>query len=135
MRSSKKSSACPRSLRILVVDDFRSLADYLASFLCGRGYTAHVAYDGAGALSVAEKFRPNALISDVQMPGMNGFELAQEFAARFPKCGVVLITFDASLAAAAGAVAAYGPRAYKMLPKPVAFDQLLEFLATCKVDD
>lgn len=64
--------------RILVVDDNRDAADSLALLLEHDGAAVDTAYDGREALSAAEKNRPHAVILDIGMPGMDGYEVAAE---------------------------------------------------------
>jgi CheY-like chemotaxis protein len=61
---------------ILVVDDERLVADTLSEILEDSGYFVITAYDGWEALEMANKIRPNYLLTDVLMPRMNGVELA-----------------------------------------------------------
>ena len=68
-----------RSVRVLVVDDECSVADTLALILNRSGHESIAVYSAAEAVSVAGSFKPHALLSDVMMPGMNGFELAALF--------------------------------------------------------
>jgi len=83
-----------KSVRILVVDDYPHMADYLAKILCKKEYTAITAYSAEEALRVAEQFSPHALIADLMMPEMNGTELACAFAEKFPTCRIVLMTAE-----------------------------------------
>lgn len=75
--TSKEStdSAC---WRILVVDDNCDGADTLAAALQCDGHQALAAYDGASALVQAKRWRPDAALVDLSMPGMDGFELARQ---------------------------------------------------------
>lgn len=75
-----------RSIRVLVVDDEPSVADTLALILNRSGHESVAVYSAAEAVTVAAQFRPQALLSDVVMPGMNGFELAHYFAEKFTDC-------------------------------------------------
>lgn len=115
-------------MRILIVDDFPQMADSLAGVLRNNGHAVRVAYNGEEALRVAGAFEPHALISDVHMPGLDGFELAQAFAERFPTCGVLLMTVDSAL------IEHFQGRVYKMIQKPVALEALREFLDSCRPD-
>ena len=63
--------------RILVADDDASISRLLERVL-GREYDVIVASDGTGALALAGQTRPQLLILDVMMPGMDGFSLAQK---------------------------------------------------------
>jgi CheY-like chemotaxis protein len=65
------------SLRVLVVDDNRDAADSLATLLRLWGYDCRVTYDGASALQSAREYRPNCLLLDIHMPGMDGCAVAR----------------------------------------------------------
>ncbi len=66
-----------RPLRVLVVDDNRDAADSLATLLGLWGYDYRVAYDGATGWEVACAYRPDCLLLDIRMPGLDGYTLAQ----------------------------------------------------------
>jgi PAS domain S-box-containing protein len=63
--------------RILVVDDNRDAASSLAMVLRSSGHLAIAAHSGEQALQIAEQERPHAIVLDIGMPQMNGYELAQ----------------------------------------------------------
>jgi signal transduction histidine kinase/DNA-binding response OmpR family regulator len=62
--------------RILVVDDLQASAEKLSTLLQMEGFQVRVAHDGQEALSIAREFRPNVVLLDIGLPGMNGFEVA-----------------------------------------------------------
>jgi two-component system CheB/CheR fusion protein len=62
--------------RLLVVDDNVDAADSLAMLLKLGGQEVRVAYDGPTALLVARAFRPQIVLLDIGMPGMDGYEVA-----------------------------------------------------------
>jgi signal transduction histidine kinase/CheY-like chemotaxis protein len=64
--------------RILVVDDNRDAADSLAMVLSAEGADVRVAYDGAAALAALEQAAPQAMVLDIGMPGMDGYEIARQ---------------------------------------------------------
>jgi PAS domain S-box-containing protein len=68
--------AGPRG-RILVVDDNRDAASSLAMVLRSSGHTALTAYSGVQALELAAKEKPDAIVLDIGMPQMNGYEVAR----------------------------------------------------------
>lgn len=61
----------------LVVDDNSDIAEMLAAVLRHSGYTVSTADSGTGALSAALSKQFDVVVSDIGMPGMNGYELAQ----------------------------------------------------------
>ncbi len=63
--------------RILVIDDHRDSADALKRLLGLFGNEVEVAYDGPGGIAAAQRFRPDVLICDIGLPGMDGFEVAR----------------------------------------------------------
>ncbi len=78
--------------RVLVVDDDATVAATLTAILRIAGYEAVAAYEGLSALSQCEDFRPQVVISDVFMPGMNGVELAIVIQQLYPACTVILFS-------------------------------------------
>jgi PAS domain S-box-containing protein len=70
------SSASVRR-RVLVVDDNKDAAETLAAVLRLRGHEVQVAFDGVTALAAAQASRPDFILLDLGMPGMDGYEVAQ----------------------------------------------------------
>ena len=64
-------------LRVLVVDDNQDAALTLAEVLKAAGYHVETCFDARAAVTAAEYFKPDACVLDINMPGMNGYELAQ----------------------------------------------------------
>ena len=64
--------------RILVVDDDPSILKFVRANLEARGYKTLAAADGEEAIRIAEKEKPNLLILDIVMPGMDGFEVCRK---------------------------------------------------------
>jgi DNA-binding response OmpR family regulator len=62
--------------RVLVVDDDRDLADFLVEALSLHRLNARCAYGGAEALQVADGYRPDALLLDLGMLNIDGFDVA-----------------------------------------------------------
>jgi signal transduction histidine kinase/DNA-binding response OmpR family regulator len=61
--------------RVLVADDNADMREYLHRLLTGRGWTVEVVADGEAALRVARRRRPDLVLADVMMPGLDGFAL------------------------------------------------------------
>ena len=62
---------------ILIADDNRDAADSMAMLLRCAGHQVDVAYDGHEALAAAEQMRPQVMLLDIGMPGMNGYDVAR----------------------------------------------------------
>jgi CheY-like chemotaxis protein len=78
-RGGEDSPSQQRLPRILIVDDSLDSANALAT-LCGKhGYQIQVTYDGETALEVAKTYRPEVVLLDLGMPGLDGVHLARFF--------------------------------------------------------
>src|SRR5690348_16641885 len=84
----------PESARksVLVVDDEEAIRKMLAGFLRSRGYEVEVAADGPAALARLDQAQSDLVLSDVNMPGMNGLELLARIRQAHPDVGVVMLT-------------------------------------------
>jgi two-component system CheB/CheR fusion protein len=63
--------------RVLVVDDNRDAADSLCQLLAARGADARAMYDGRSAIEFMKDMQPHAVVLDIGMPGMDGYEVAR----------------------------------------------------------
>ena len=68
----------PRPVRVLVVDDDRDSVTGLLHLLGDEGFQARGAGAGDEALSVLRSFDPDAVLLDIAMPGLNGWEVARQ---------------------------------------------------------
>ncbi|HEX6290907.1 MAG TPA: response regulator transcription factor [Herpetosiphonaceae bacterium] len=64
-----------RDVRILVVDDEPTITEFLETGLTYEGYTIRTVDDGSAALQAVRDFRPDLVILDVMLPGLNGFDV------------------------------------------------------------
>jgi PAS domain S-box-containing protein len=78
-------------LKILVVDDNRDAADTCAMLLEASGHHVQTAYTARQALELARTFRPHALLLDIGLPDMDGYQLAQQVRSNPWGRGVVLV--------------------------------------------
>jgi signal transduction histidine kinase/CheY-like chemotaxis protein len=90
-RSAEKESQSTQPLRVLVVDDNADTADTLATLLELEGHQVKLAHDGPTALAAAATFRPDAVVLDLGLPGMDGFEVARRLRDRTGGNGPVLV--------------------------------------------
>jgi len=88
---------------VLVVDDEPIIRAFVARALSQAGLTAVSAGDGREALRlvVEDRVRPTVLVTDIEMPEMNGIELAARLLALRPALRVVMMTGDPARATAA----------------------------------
>ena len=70
------ASAPLRICRVLIVDDNHDSADTLGMLLGFFGHEVRIVYDGGACLDAVAAFRPDAILLDLDMPGMSGFEAA-----------------------------------------------------------
>ncbi|MEM6536102.1 MAG: response regulator [Pseudomonadota bacterium] len=61
------------SLTILAVDDSRTMRDMIRLALASEGFDVHVAEDGVHGLEVLKGIDPNVIITDINMPNLDGF--------------------------------------------------------------
>lgn len=103
---------------VLVVDDDESVRGLLAEFLQEEGYATLTAENGEQALRAATDRRPDIVLSDVMMPGVDGLALAAVFARWAPPVPVVLMS------------AVFGPRpaGTPFVPKPFDLNEMLAVL-------
>lgn len=78
----------PRRVRILVADDERDAVIILMALLGLEGYEARGAFNGGQVITMTRHFQPDAVLLDITMPLLNGYEVArtlrQRYAARCP---------------------------------------------------
>jgi diguanylate cyclase (GGDEF)-like protein/PAS domain S-box-containing protein len=103
---------------ILVIDDWPINRDFLATLLRYAGHTIREAADGAAALELVRRARPDIVITDILMPGMDGVEFAKRMAAvpEFSDIPVIFYTATYRLAEAREMASTCGVTT--VLPKP-----------------
>lgn len=77
--------------KILVVEDEKSISDAIAYALKREGYYVEVAHQGTAAIAITAEFRPDAVILDVMLPGMGGFDVLKKLPDR-SGMGVIMLT-------------------------------------------
>lgn len=123
--------------RILVVDDSEIIREMLASFLGTLGYRVDVAPDGQSALDKFLVFRYQLIISDLQMPFVEGLSLLKQVKAIAAQTQVIILTGHATLDSAVEALrlGAYDYQ-FKPLDNMESFARLLDWAlkGLCVVD-
>ncbi len=80
------------AVRILVVDDEATLAELLAMALRYEGWDVRTAADGRSAVRAARELRPDAVVLDVMLPDVDGFEVLRRMRAEAPEVPVLFLT-------------------------------------------
>lgn len=101
---------------VLIVDDDALVCESLKEMLILEGFSADAALDGQAALAKIRDDNYEVILSDIQMPGLNGIELLKELKGRSPDTTVILITGHGHIA---GAVEAIKLGAYDYITKPI----------------
>jgi CheY-like chemotaxis protein len=100
-------------MKVLVVDDVADAADSLADFLRLSGHDARTAADGGAALARMAEWRPDAVVLDLMLPRINGWEMLDSKAAMPDLAGVPVVVLSG----------------YTALPHPLPAGQVREVLA------
>lgn len=77
--------------RVLVVEDERVLADAVARFLAHAGYATRIVGDGLSAVEEARRWRPDVIVLDLNLPGLDGLEVCRRVRT-FSDCYVLMLT-------------------------------------------
>jgi DNA-binding response OmpR family regulator len=114
----------PSHRRVLVVDDDARARDAVALLLEAEGYDASVAGDGEEATGLVASWRPDLVLTDLQMPKLDGRGLLERLRREAP--GTPVIVLSAGVGTASGAVE--GLDAAGFFTKPVRIDALLALI-------
>lgn len=107
--------------RVLIVDDDRSMCEMIEADLRKRGFYSSWYLSAEEAFSVLKKEEFDVVLTDLQMPGMNGVDLCERIVANRPDVPVVVITAFGSMETAVAAIRA---GAYDFITKPIEMDML-----------
>lgn len=105
---------------VWIVDDDRNIRWVLEKALSRAGISSHSFENGNGALDQLRHARPDVIISDIRMPGIDGLELLSNVHAEYPDIPVIITTAHSDLDSA---VASYQGGAFEYLPKPFDIDE------------
>jgi DNA-binding response OmpR family regulator len=107
---------------ILIVEDEQKIADTLKLGLTENGYHVDVAYDGTIGLKLFEAYPYNLVVLDINLPGINGYELCRRMRAKNAHVPVILLTALSSLD---DKIEGYDSGADDYIIKPFEFKELL----------
>jgi two-component system CheB/CheR fusion protein len=131
LRDSAMAPDYLQDLRVLLVDDEQDARDLLSEMLTNYGAEVKTCASAAEALRTLDEWRPDALVSDIGMPGEDGYELLRKIRAREPERGgripaVALTAYARAEDARRALVTGYQMH----LPKPVETDLLAAAVAS-----
>jgi putative two-component system response regulator len=110
--------------RILIVDDETAAVKALETLLRREGFDLRIAADGAAALAECASFRPDLILLDVLMPGMDGFEVCRRIKAT-PETRLTPVVLITGLTDAENRIRGINAGADDFLSKPIDFNELL----------
>jgi DNA-binding response OmpR family regulator len=108
--------------RILLVEDEHKIADTLRQGLTENGYAVEVAYDGSIGLKLFEAMLFHIVVLDINLPGINGYELCRIIRSRNTQVPVVMLT---ALSTLNDKIEGYDSGADDYIIKPFEFKELL----------
>ncbi len=115
------------TLRVLIADDERIIANTLALILNASGFEARAVYSGEMAVELASDMKPDVLICDVILGDISGIDVAIHISQNQPLCKVILFSGQAATADLLERAEAEGHR-FEILAKPIHPKVLLEYL-------
>ena len=110
-----------RAVRVLVVDDEATILEFLSLGLGYEGFSVETATDGPAALAAADRFRPDLVLLDWMLPGLDGVAVCRRLRAK-GDIGIVMLTARGEVD---DRVAGLDAGADDYVPKPFRFQELL----------
>lgn len=94
-------AACPavasdRALRVLIIDDDDSVRELLVDFMWSLGHEPTIAVDGREGVTRFKLERPDAVITDLVMPGLNGWDVVTRIRSMDARAAIVVVSGGAS---------------------------------------
>ncbi len=124
---SRKNADQTKKLKIIVVDDEAVIAETVVEILNGEGFEAAAVSDGAAAIELAKTLRPDVVLSDVIMPGLNGIETGIRIREIVPRCKIILFSGQAMTVDLLEKARQEGHR-FDILAKPIQPEKLVSVI-------
>jgi two-component system nitrogen regulation response regulator GlnG len=112
-----------RAPKVWVIDDDRSIRWVLERALQKADMDVTCFSNGVGIMEALARDRPDVVLSDVRMPGIDGLDLLRQITARHPGLPVIIMTAHSDLDSA---VSAFDGGAFEYLPKPFDLDEAVD---------
>lgn len=108
---------------LLIIDDEEGIRDVFASYLGSLGYRVSKAKDGRSGIDACRKLKPELVLCDLRMPGMDGLEVLAVLTREFPEMPVIVVS---GMGAFADAISALKLGAWDYVTKPIEDFAVLE---------
>ena len=109
-------------MKILIIDDERSIRNSLKEILADEGYEVDVAEDGAQGCAMADKEKYSVIFCDIKMPGMDGVEVLDKMVEMGVDAAIVMISGHGDINTA---VECIKKGAFDYIPKPLDLNRIL----------
>lgn len=109
-------------IKLLLVEDEQTLADIIADTLSDNGFDVRVAYDGEQGMAACEEFAPEVIVSDIMMPKVDGFSLADRLRRSHSRVPILFLSARSSVD---DVVEGFERGASDYLRKPFAMSELI----------
>jgi DNA-binding NtrC family response regulator len=116
------TAAAPTAPTVLVIDDEMGILDTIRILLKNEGFTPYTALGGKKGLEQIAALKPELILTDVRMPDVTGLDILASVRAHDPEAVVILMTAQASLQSAIGAV---NNGAFYYIQKPFKNEELV----------
>src|SRR3954463_6378146 len=114
-----------RKKRVLAIDDEPAMTEWLKILLEHAGFEVRTALIGTRGEEIFKTWRPDAVVTDMMLPDVDGIELVRRFKQLDPEAEVIVITGQGNIPRSVEAVKA---GAFDFLEKPIDADRLLDKL-------
>src|SRR4026207_2326192 len=114
-----------RRKRVLTIDDEPSMTEWLKILLEHAGYEVRTALIGTRGEEIFKTWRPDAIVTDMMLPDVDGIELVRRFKQLDPEVEVIVITGQGNIPRSVEAVKA---GAFDFLEKPIDAERLMDKL-------
>jgi CheY-like chemotaxis protein len=118
-----------RSLRLVVADDDKDTVNTLAAILEDEGHRVRAVYEASEVMSAVRRFEPDAVILDIAMPGMSGYDIVKSIRTQFITYRPVVIAISGVYRKPMDVLLSQAVGFDHHLTKPVHPDEILNLLA------
>jgi len=110
--------------RVLVIDDDEEQRALMRAMLTGVGHEVVEAADGAEGLDLVARYAPNLVLTDINMPGVDGHEVISSLKVASPNTPIIAVSGGSEIAKDELLLKAVHLGAVEVIMKPFAFEQL-----------